>query len=523
MTYDKNRGRLEFFFAEPDGTLESLGAATDEWQKALATGRFSPIILFKPRTTSHGRVVPEGWVDWGKGKGRGGERGRGPPRHVNSTEPAKLTLLGRCKQEFSAEGWGPASVDPLIAELLASSVHIHSGQEVDLSSEVGSSGIATVKRMIVSSHRSSVEYRLSAENRNLFAFAPGRHRRHLLGRRFPGILGEQLGAEVFDDIHGRFYNYDHNAFRNLRPCIRPCPAILDRSEEVLIGSSAVALHPRQHIGFSFLQLSAWDDIGIAVKVLGHWCRRDNFFIGVSDIFLDLEQAGKRNLSESGYFYSPRTGTMLGPDGTNFTWGCDASEVLIRRLAEEGSPEAESWRKGKGKGYCLEEFRHLRAGSAFGFRLSGDRRFEVFVAEGKGWVNLGPVRWKQGLELPPKEWRATIAFKPRESPSATPALQSGKGSGRRCGGGRGYKGGKGRHLRPEQALDLPALEILADKPLANWGPAASYVDSDIVNVEGLTYYAASVLEAFLDPFENVELSNSVRKLLRKGVPPREIVV
>ncbi|CAE8636910.1 unnamed protein product, partial [Polarella glacialis] len=80
-----------------------------------------------------------------------------------------------------------------------------------------------------------------------------------------------------------------------------------------------------------------------------------------------------------------------------------------------------------------------------------------------------------------------------SPSATPALQSGKGSGRRCGGGRGYKGGKGRHLRPEQALDLPALEILADKPLANWGPATSYVDSDIVNVGGLTDYAASVLE------------------------------
>jgi hypothetical protein len=293
------------------------------------------------RSTSHGQVLPQGWVNrkgyrkgsakgWGKGGGKGPQR-TFPDDDPSRSDPPHLTILGRCSGEFQALG---RSCEELktnnIADILRTRVQIHVGQDVHHFVH----GVSVVTALRIR----SCDGVTAEEWNHLGLLFDANHHRNFPIQRIMGhhrntctsaVLenGKVLQASEFD-------------------CLIKEPLVgVNKSSDVEMNGNIIS-HPQQRFGLSFVQFpSSRDGLGLTVKLLGHWAHTDSFLLG-------LTKAGcgrmTGNISDLAFFFSPRSGTMVGQDGSNFSWGTNVAAAIGRRLLEEGAEIAEGHQFGHPK-------------------------------------------------------------------------------------------------------------------------------------------------------------------------------
>ncbi|CAE7636531.1 ycf45 [Symbiodinium sp. CCMP2592] len=431
------RGRLEFWFARGDNGLESLGHVCWPWGDTLPEGQYSAAVLFKPRKTLRYPALRDGGArhlvaapshNAGKVKGKGKGHGKSPPKRP-CTVSASLVLLGHFEGAFASPGWQdlPANPKPDLVDPTMGAVLNH-------------------LRTCCSKPDSPTEGQL-------------RYLADCIVAR-----SEFRGDPLFSDA--RNFLSAPNAVARLVEWTRPgtlpnSPFQTERSSPGIRMDGRLLYHPQQDNGVEFVQFADRQML-LGVRCHGNWERRDGFLLGVTPADCDFE--GSSWLSNLGYFFSPRSRSIIGRSGVNFSWPDTLHGVWLKQLQENGYQHGDSSR--------VEGGLRLVHGAgdeaaAWGLRFSEAGRLEVFYKpckwyqqqhqphlESNMWLKLGELPWDPWVNFSGHDWRLTIVFKPRHGSKCTANLSPKGGRGGKS-RGRGGKRGK----IPNRLQDPPYLEIL----------------------------------------------------------------
>ena len=102
--------------------------------------------------------------------------------------------------------------------------------------------------------------------------------------------------------------------------------------ENLEGSS-VFRHPQLDRTFEYIAFEPGKNT-VAVRMGGKWTKQDRVLIGFVDQETDLDRARELHPADLGYFFSLRSRSIVGCDGTNFAWGT-LIEGWVQQLGEQG--------------------------------------------------------------------------------------------------------------------------------------------------------------------------------------------
>ncbi|CAE7366040.1 ycf45 [Symbiodinium natans] len=352
MTY--KRGGLELFLAMPGDALQSLGHVQWPWGDTLPERRYSAALLFKPRRGGSGSGV----VGWGKGSGRRSHpplcngAPDGPP--IISRDPC-LTLLGQWHASDSC-GWTWYALHPGLGFL----EQLSEGEVRHIQS----------CRRCFEGHCSD----LDAEN-----FCRG--------------LTDVELARRWIQSRRSFMVDTYLPIQSVSPGIRV--------------SGRKIYHPQCRLKHEWVQFTATFSDCLAVGLGGQWSNNDSFLIGVTPAECNFDPAA--HPADLGFFFAPRSVSMLGLDGTNFSWPSELQAAWERQMTEEGFDCEMNDFSRHGEGCCLATFQ----GAAWCIKRSKLNELEIYYLHDDEWAKVGVAPWKSSLLKTWKRWHFTIIFKSRQ--------------------------------------------------------------------------------------------------------------
>ena len=109
---------------------------------------------------------------------------------------------------------------------------------------------------------------------------------------------------------------------------------------------------------------------VAVRMGGKWAKQARVWSGFVDQETDLDKARELHPADLGYFFSPRSRSIGGCDGTNFAWGT-LIEGWVQPLGEHGCD------------YAMEKLTNrtdteYKQGPTMCVKVTTDLEFDVFV-------------------------------------------------------------------------------------------------------------------------------------------------
>ena len=143
--------------------------------------------------------------------------------------------------------------------------------------------------------------------------------------------------------------------------------------------SSVFRHPQPARTFEYIAFEPGKST-VAVRLGGKWTKQDRVLIGFVDQETDLEKAREIHPADLGYFFSIRSSSIVGCDGTNFAWHWGLVEGWAQQLREQGCEYAmEKLTNCTFSDYYSGRFLNLYDGSlAMCVKLTKDLEFDVFV-------------------------------------------------------------------------------------------------------------------------------------------------
>eukprot|EP00439_Symbiodinium_sp_Y106_P017259 s1516_g2.t1 len=411
MTY--RRGSLELFMAMPDSELESLGCVQWPWGEVVPQRTYSAAVFFKPRRSGSGSI---GWPTTEKPKSIN-FIGRPPSSPCQPCLPC-LRLLGDGLAAFRTRGWKLWGEHPGLGFLYqlpeAEALHVRCCRKCFA---------------LRSRDMDAENFLRELEIDNLVDYLEW-HRRPVLDTGLP-TLEISRGVEV---------------------------------------SARDVLFPQRRFERSGVQFRSGGR-RLALKVRGKWTNRESFLLGITPERCDFQS--QSCMADLGFFFSPRSRSAIGLDGTNFSWPDSLEEVWCQQLEEQSKVKFDEV-----VGTLPLEHRE---GVSWCIQRTDENELAVFykpAAPVKGidyneWVLLGLVPWKTSILKQWDHWFFTIAFKPlaggftRDSlPTRVPGPSLGHGCGMNS-------------PSPREAGDLPRVEVLSEEDLAGdfFGTAPS-VERDI---------------------------------------------
>ena len=182
--------------------------------------------------------------------------------------------------------------------------------------------------------------------------------------------------------------------------------------------SSVFRHPQPARTFEYIAFEPGKST-VAVRLGGKWTKQDRVLIGFVDQETDLDKARELHPADLGYFFSIRSSSIVGCDGTNFASHWGLVEGWAQQLQEQGCDYAmEKLTNCTDFDYCSGRFLNLFDGSlAMCVKLTKDLEFDIFVRcqhDGYHWLKVRRVSWRSGANLPQgKVWCPVIIFMPRK--------------------------------------------------------------------------------------------------------------
>ena len=182
------------------------------------------------------------------------------------------------------------------------------------------------------------------------------------------------------------------------------------------GEGRLLYHPQPAKQFEYLMFQPGVRT-LAVRAEGSWNKKDRVMIGFVPNGAKLNTA--THPADVGFFFSMRSLSMVGKDGTNFRFSEVLIEAWMQQLEEGGCPKPLLNMK-LSESYPDKQF--LVDGGLVGFAdvdwcvcLTADREFDVFFKnrDGNRWIQFCRVPWRLGFQLPPDSWCPAIIFMPRK--------------------------------------------------------------------------------------------------------------
>ncbi|CAL1140140.1 unnamed protein product [Cladocopium goreaui] len=406
ITYQQ--GNLAIYHSVDDLPLELLEVVTWPTDGFLPQERYSAVLLFKPRMGSRilfcpsppkaARCAPE-LSSYGKSRGKGSSPGT--PRYTGRSNPS-LRLLGSLgNTSLSSQGM----------------VDRH----------------AQVKAFLLNlAQEFAKEIKLPLENATILQAKLLLHAA-VVGKKplkLCQVVGEMPWINKYMMKRGRFTSEAMDAIfsaigQQLPPSIGSqtgthCDKIKMSSGVRRIQGSSVFRHPQPARTFEYIAFEPGKST-VAVRLGGKWAKQDRVLIGFVDQETDLDNTRELHPADLGYFFSPRSRSIVGCDGTNFTWHYG---TLVQGWAQQLQEQ--------GCDYAMEkltnrtDFDYEHGGSfldvfdgslAMCVKLTKDLEFDVFVRcqhDGYHWIKVGRVSWRSGPNLPQgKVWCPVIIFMPRK--------------------------------------------------------------------------------------------------------------
>lgn len=262
-----------------------------------------------------------------------------------------------------------------------------------------------------------------------------------------------------------YFTYNHNSYTFcLFLALLRVPIACGNPE-----GSSVFRHPQPARTFEYITFEPGKST-VAVRLGGKWAKQDRVLIGFVDQETDLDKARELHPADLGYFFSIRSRSIVGCDGTNFAWASGSSGTLVegwaQQLREQGCDYAmEKLTNRTDDDYERCSFWDVFDGSpAMCVKLTKDLQFDVFVRyqhDGYHWVKVGRVSWRSGANLPQqKVWCPVIVFMPRKrmgQPRCAVTATDRRSRSRGC--------FRGRHIGPpapkltDRFADSPRLQVL----------------------------------------------------------------
>ncbi|CAE7398703.1 ycf45 [Symbiodinium sp. CCMP2456] len=353
MTY--RRGGLELFMAMPDDELQSLGRVQWPWGEVLPHRAYSAAVLFKPRRGGSGSV---GWPSASQRQGLGPL----PLRTCSScSSDAYLTLLGdglgtflSNKASWTLQGFHP-ELDFLCRVPEGEALHLR------------------CCRKCLSLHSRDMD----TEN-----FLRGLGDEDLavwLRRRRQQVLATN------DITVDRF-------FQRVSPGVE------------IIGRAI--LFPQTLFGCEWVQFPA-ETMRLAVRLKGQWTNRESFLLGITPEGCSF---GDATIAEMGFFFSPHSLSLIGLDGTNFSWPGTLEEVWCQQLAEKCRASLPKFDGGLHLEYREDACWCIERTDTNELAIFYKPAYPVRGVEAHEWVQLGVVPWKTATLSQWRQWHFTIVFK-----------------------------------------------------------------------------------------------------------------
>ena len=113
---------------------------------------------------------------------------------------------------------------------------------------------------------------------------------------------------------------------------------------------------------------------------------DGFFIGVTPLGCDFWSPD--HAAGLGFFFSPRSRSMIGLDGTNFSWPEYLEELWCQQLSEQSQQELSLNRWSSGSSLRLS----VETGACWCVRLSALMEFEVYYRPPRPTKGFQPNEW-----------------------------------------------------------------------------------------------------------------------------------
>lgn len=225
------------------------------------------------------------------------------------------------------------------------------------------------------------------------------------------------------------------------------------------------------------QLDQWEWIvfqpsgrEVAVELRGHWAKRDRVMIGFVQQEAVAEARSSKHPTDVGYFISLGSGSVMGPDGTNYSLGDTVEYVWLKQLLPKElqhcptewdcclidcEPQASE----------LTQLSYRRSGLQYCLKLTPGFKLHLWVrlkpcSAPRSWTKLCVIQWRGGPSLPQGNWCPAIVFLPRNSmglPQCAVTPHPGKG------GGKGFGRHRNKTRQPtieDRFLHSPGLELLS---------------------------------------------------------------
>ena len=159
---------------------------------------------------------------------------------------------------------------------------------------------------------------------------------------------------------------------------------------------------------------------VAVQMGGKWRRKDRVLIGFVDQETDWDKVGHLHPADVGFFYSLRSHSIVGMDGTNYAWTGDTGDKSLpdgwgQQWTEKGCDEA-TQKLNVGSLSRLCQLDTFDENAYICVKLTLNLEFDVYMMWPQHcyeWVKVGRVSWRSGPKLPEgKAWCPAIVFMPR---------------------------------------------------------------------------------------------------------------
>ena len=138
-------------------------------------------------------------------------------------------------------------------------------------------------------------------------------------------------------------------------------------------------HPQCRLKHEWVQFTATFSDCLAVGLGGQWSNNDSFLIGVTPAECNFDPAA--HPADLGFFFAPRSVSMLGLDGTNFSWPSELQAAWERQMTEEGFDCEMNDFSRHGEGCCLATFQ----GAAWCIKRSKLNELEIYYLHDDEWA------------------------------------------------------------------------------------------------------------------------------------------
>ena len=243
----------------------------------------------------------------------------------------------------------------------------------------------------------------------------------------------------------------------------------------------VLWHPQELDQWQWIVFQPGSGREVAVELKGAWTRRDKVMIGFVQQEAVAGAKSSKHPADVGYFISLGSGSVMGPDGTNYFLGDTVEDVWLKQLLADGFKEPPHSMES-----CFTMLRYRRSGLMVCLQLVANFQLHLWVclepsAARRSWTKLCVVQWGRGPSLPEGNWCPAIAFLPRKS-MGLPQCAVTRPCARR--GTRGGKGGGGKGSRrrapptiQSRFLSSPGLVLLSTNG-DTFGDCPRYIDGRV---------------------------------------------